>query len=106
METLKDCFEHAKWLMEKGRGDEPCKLFFPKLEAQRRKVNKEGYKRVILQMDEQLYKDFHEMKDRIVTLCHNNPPLAYSVMLQLISAVKDETITSLADAEQPSLGDA
>lgn len=106
METVADVLKHCEWLISKGRGAEPGKLFMPRVEAQKRKVNKEGYKRVILQMDEQLYKDFHEMKDRVITLCHNNPPLAYSVMLQLIAAVGDETITGLADAEQETLNGA
>lgn len=97
METVADCLAHCKWLIEKGRGSEPAKIFLPRIEAQRRKANKEGYRRVILQVDEQLYKDIHGMKDRLVTLCHNNPPLAYGVMLHIIAAVNDETIRGIAD---------
>ena len=100
METVKDAMAHAKWLIEHGRGDEPCKLFLPKIEAQRRKENKEGYRRFVIQVDETLYKQFHEMKDRYITLCFNNPSLAYPVMLQILAAVSDDVIQGMASAEQ------
>jgi len=100
METVKDALVHAKWLIEHGRGEEPCKLFLPKLEAQRRKENKEGYRRFVIQVDEELYKQFHEMKDRYITLCFNNPSLAWPILLQILAAVKDETIVAMAQADQ------
>ena len=110
METVKDCLAHAQWLMEKGRGDEPCKLFLPRLEAQKRKANAEGYRRVVFQVDEQLYRDFHAQKDRYITLCQNNPPLGYATMLKILAAISDEAIKNLAadeSSEDPgSLADA
>lgn len=108
METVKDVLEHCKFLMDKGRADEPAKLFMPRVEAQKRKANREGYKRVVFQVDEQLYRDWHTQKDRFVTLAHNNPPLAYGVMLKILAAISDEAIVNLADdePEQGSLSDA
>jgi len=100
METVRDALAHAQWLIEHGRGEEPCKLFLPKVEAQRRRENKEGYKRFVIQVDEELYKQFHAMKDRFITLCFNNPSLAYPVLLQILAAVDDQTIVSIAEAEQ------
>lgn len=95
METVQDVLEHCKWLVSKGRGAEPGKLFMPKIEAQRRKVNAEGYRRVVFQTDEELYKQWHEQKDRYISLCGNNPPLGYSVMLKILAAVSNEAIEGL-----------
>ena|SRR5579859_6878239 len=110
METVADVLEHCKWLVEHGRAAEPGKLLLPRIEAQRRKVNKEGYRRVIFQTDEQLYRDWHTQKDRFVTLCHGNPPLAYGVMLKILAAISDEAIKNLAADESSedtqTLGDA
>jgi len=100
METVLDVLEHCKWLIAHGRSGEAAKLFMPKVEAQRRKENKEGYRRFVIQVDETLYKQFHEMKDRYITLCFNNPSLAYPVLLQILAAVADETITAMAQADQ------
>jgi|SRR5215472_8183811 len=100
METVDDCIQHLLWMQSKGRGSEPCKNFFPRIEAQRRRENREGYRRFIIQVDEELYKQFHAMKDRFITLCFNNPSLAYPVLLQILAAVDDQTIVSIAEAEQ------
>lgn len=109
METVKDVLEHCKFLIGKGRGDEPGKLYMPRIEAQRRKANKEQHKRIVfVTNDPQLYSDWHAQKDRYVTLCYSNPNLAFPVMLQILAAVADETIVGLANAEQheESLNDA
>ena len=99
MERVRDVFEHCKWLIEKGRGEEPGKLFMPRVEAQKRKANAEGYRRVVFQVDEQLYRDWHEQKDRYITLCQNNPPLGYATMLKILAAISDEAIKNLAADE-------
>jgi len=99
MEKVKDVFEHCKWLIEKGRGEEPGKLYMPRVEAQKRKANAEGYRRVVFQVDEQLYRDFHTQKDRYITLCQNNPPLGYATMLKILAAISDEAIKNLAADE-------
>lgn len=97
METVADCLAHAKWLVEKGRGQEPCKLFLPRIEMQRRKANKEGYKRVVFQVDEQLYRDWAEQKDRYVTACGGNVPIAFAIMLRLLQQLETSSITKLAE---------
>lgn len=109
METVQDVFEHCRWLIDKGRGGEPGKLFMPKVEAQRRKENKEGYRRVVFQVDEQLYRDWHEQKDRYVEACNGNVPIAYAIMLRLLAQLESSSIARLAADEQiqpQTLGDA
>ena len=100
METVADVKAHCEWLIAHGRGTEAAKLFMPKVEAQRRRENREGYKRFVIQVDEQLYRDLHAMKDRLVTLCFNNPSLAYPILVQLVAAVPDEIIVGMAEADQ------
>lgn len=97
METVADVLAHCKWLVEHGRGAEPGKLFMPKVEAQRRKDNKEGYKRVVFQVDEQLYRDWAEQKDRYVTACGGNVPIAFALMLRLLQQLETSSIVKLAE---------
>src|SRR5262245_39806509 len=99
METVADVLEHCKWLVSKGRGGEAGKLFMPKVEAQRRKANKEGYHRFTIEVGG-MYGDFHKMKDRYITLCFNNPPIAYAIILQILAAVSDDVIVGMAQADQ------
>src|SRR5262245_48271999 len=96
MQTVKDVLEHAKFLIDKGRGDEPASLFLPRIVAQRRKANREGYRRFIIQVDEQTYADLHSQRERYLQLCGTNPPIAYAVMLRILAAVSDEAIQNLA----------
>lgn len=96
MQTVKDVAEHVKFLLEKGRGDEPASLFLPRVVAQRRKANREGYRRFIIQVDEQTYSDLHAQRERYLALCNSNPPIAYAVMLRILGAVSDEAIQGLA----------
>ena len=109
METVADVLEHCKFLVSKGRSMEPAKLFMPKVEAQRRKENKEGYRRVVFQVDEQLYRDWHEQKDRYVEAAGGNVPIAYAIMLRLLAQLPTDAIQKLASDEQiepQTLGDA
>ena len=112
METVKYVLAHAQWLIDKGRGDEPAKIFLPRIEAQRKKANREKKTRVQFETDEQTYSDFHEQKNRYVELCFGNPTLAYPIMVQILAAVDGNTIHRMAeadsaviDASNPSLGD-
>lgn len=99
METVADVLEHCKFLVSKGRGAEPGKLFMPRVEAQRRKANKEGYRRVVFQVDEQLYRDWHTQKDRYVEACQGNVPIAYAIMLRLLAQLESSSIAKLAEDE-------
>lgn len=97
METVNDVLQHCQWLVSKGRGAEPGKLFMPKVEAQRRKENKEGYRRVVFQVDEQLYRDWHAQKDRYIEAVGGNPTIAYAIMLRLLAQLSDDSIRRLAE---------
>jgi len=100
MEKVKDVFEHCKWLIEKGRGEEPGKLFMPKVEAQRRKQNKEQSKRVVFVTEPETYSAWHTQKDRYVEICGGNPSIAYQVMLQILGAISTEAIEAMYRDEQ------
>jgi len=95
METVADVLEHCKFLVGKGRGSEPGKLFMPKVEAQRRKTNKEGHTRVVFVTDTETYKEWHTQKDRWIELCGGNPTLAYPIMCRVLAAISDEAIKNL-----------
>lgn len=97
METVNDCLEHIKWLIDKGRGSEPAKIYLPRLEAQRRKVNREQHRRVVFVTDPITYGEWHGQKDRWVELCGGNPTIAYPLMLKVLAAVSDEAIRGLAE---------
>jgi|SRR5882762_10538206 len=109
METVNDVLEHCKFLISKGRGAEPGKLFMPKVEAQRRKANKEQAKRVVFVTDPDTYSAWHTQKDRYVEICGGNPSLAYQIMLNILGAISNEAIEALYRDEQQepeTLGDA
>lgn len=111
MPTVNDALEHAKFLIEHGRGMEPAKLVLPRLEAQRRRENKEGRTRFIREMDNhQTYSDFNEQFDRYIEHSGGNPHIAYGIMLRLLKQLPDSSIRKLAEDEQPietgSLSDA
>jgi hypothetical protein len=97
MPTVKDVLEHAKWLIEKGRADEPAKLILPKIEAQRRRENKEQRTRVQFDCDVQLYSDFHIQLQRYRELC-GNVAVAHGVMVAVLRAVSDEAIRGIAES--------
>ena len=99
METVAEVKAHCEWLIAHGRAGEAAKLFMPKVENQRRRANKEGYHRFTIEVGS-MYGEFHAMKDRLITLCFNNPPLAYAILLDLIKAVPDEIIVGMAQGDQ------
>jgi hypothetical protein len=98
MPTVEECLAHAKWLIEKGRGQEKAVLYLPVVEAQRRKVNKEGRRRVVFVTDEITYSQWHGQRDRWIELCGGNPTLAYPLMCQVLAAISDEAIRGMAEA--------
>jgi|SRR5215472_17633551 len=97
MPTVLECLAHAQWLASKGRGNEPAKLVLPKLEAQRRRANKEQLTRVQWDEDPQGYKDWWEQISRYRDLVGNNT-LASHVMVEILKAVADKTIKDLGAA--------
>ena len=109
MPNVLDAFEHAKFLIEKGRGQEPAKLVLPRLEAQRRKANKEGRTRLVRDLHSaEAYSDWNAEFSRYVEAA-GDPNMAYSIMLRLLQQLPDSSIKKLAEDDQPiaeSLGDA
>lgn len=95
MQTVKDALTHAKWLVEHGRGDEPGKLVLPKLEAQRRRANREGRTRVQFDCDPGTYADFHAQLQRYRELC-GNVAVAHGVMVDVLGKVSDQLIAKIA----------
>lgn len=97
MPNVRDALEHAKFLIEKGRGEEACKLVLPRLEAQRRKANKEKRTRVQFDCDEQTYSDFHAQRSRYIEACGNHVAIAHAIMIRLLAQLPDDSIRRLAE---------
>jgi len=95
MPTVEECLIHAKWLIEKGRGQEKAVLYLPKVESQRRKENKEGHKRVVFVTDEITYRAWHEQRDRWIQICGDNPTIAYPMMCRVLAAISTEAIEAM-----------
>ena len=97
MPTVRDALEHAKFLIEKGRGDEAAKLVLPRLEAQRRKANKEGRTRLIRDLGNSItYSEFNAEFDRYIEASGGNPHIGYAIMLRLLKQLPTESITKLS----------
>jgi len=91
------CLEHCKFLISKGRGAEAAKLVLPRLEAQRRRANKEGRTRLVKDLhNAQAYADWHKEFDRYVSAAVD-PNVAYSIMLRLLQQLPSESIKRLAE---------
>lgn len=99
MPTVLDALEHAKFLISKGRGSEPCVLYLPKIEAQKRRVNKEKRHRVVFECDEQTYSDFHAERSRYIDACGGHVPIAHAVMIRLLRQLPSDSITRLSEDE-------
>jgi hypothetical protein len=109
MPTVLDALEHAKWLVEHGRGQEPCVLVLPRIEAQKRKANNEKKTRIAFDADEQTYSDFHAERQRYIEACGNHPLIAYAIMIRLLRQLPDDSIRKLAEDDEPiheTVGDA
>lgn len=109
MPDVQAAYEHAKWLIDHGRGQEPAKLVLPRIEAQRRRVNKEQRTRVQFDCDPQTYADFHAQLSRYTEACKNHRPIALAIMIRLLAQLESSSIAKLAEDEQPvqeTLGDA
>jgi hypothetical protein len=93
------------WLLNNGKipDDEPCKLVLPRLEAKKRVKNTEGRTRLIVQLDTAAtYSEFSAQFARYKELT-GNPQVAYQIMLDLLRALPDESITRMAHAESTEI---
>jgi hypothetical protein len=98
--NVRDCLVHAQWLIEHGRGEEKAALILPRVEAQRRRENKEGRTRFIREMDShETYSEFNAEFDRYVELSGGNPHIAYGIMLRLLRQLPDSSIRKLAEID-------
>lgn len=86
------------WLQKekKVRGDERCKLVFPRLEAKRRVRNTEGRTKLIVQLDTpETYSEFAAQFARYKERT-GNPQVAYQIMLDLLKALPDASIERMS----------
>jgi hypothetical protein len=89
--------EHCKFLISKGRGSEAAVLYLPRIEAQKRKANREKRKRIIWDVDEASYSRFNAERDRWIGVCVNKT-VAVSLMCDVLAAVPEETMRKLLEA--------
>lgn len=112
MPDVAAALEHCKWLISKGRGAEPAKLVLPRLEAQKRRANKEKRTRVQFDCDPQMYADWHAMTERYIDACRGHVPIARAIQLRLLQQLESSSITKLyeselaEEAEKQTYGDA
>lgn len=92
-EVLKQC----EWLISKGRSGEAAKLVLPRIEAQRRKANKEKRCRVAFDCDPQIYSDFHAQRTRYVEACGGQVAIAHALMVRCLAQLSNELIKTLAE---------
>ncbi len=95
---LEELQNDIKWLIEHGRGQEKGIIYMPKVEAQRRRENKEGHRRVVFVTDPDTYKLWHAERDRWIELCDDNPTIAYPLMCSVLQRISDEAIRGLVEA--------
>ena len=109
MPTLKDVAEQVKFLLDKGRADEPAKLVLPRIERQKRVANKELRTRVQFDCTPEEYSDWHKEFKRYIEASGNHPVIARSIMLRLLAQLPDDSIKRLAeddDGQHESLSEA
>lgn len=110
MPDVTEVLAQCQWLVTHGRGAEKAKLLLPRIEAKRRKQNKEGRTRLVKQLDTpETYSEFNAQFDRYIQAA-GNVQVAYSIMLRCLAQLDDQMIRTLAEGEQAaereSLGDA
>jgi hypothetical protein len=96
MPNVRDCLEHAKFLIEHGRGEEAAKLVLPRIDAQRRKANREKRTRVQFDCTPELYAKFHEQLQRYREIV-GNVTIAQDIMVYILGGVSEETIKHLVE---------
>jgi len=96
MPTVNDVLAQVQFLLSKGRGEEPAVLYMPRVEAQKRKVNKEKRKRIIWDVDEETYKALNTERDRWIEIAINKT-VAVSLMCEVLAAVPEATIRALLE---------
>jgi hypothetical protein len=96
MPNVLECMEHAKYLIDKGLGQEPAKLVLPRREAKRRAVNKEKQTRVVFVTTPENFSAFHSARAHVIEVV-GNPTLADQLIAEVIARVADETWRALME---------
>jgi len=96
---LRELLADIKWLIDKGRADEPAVLYMPKIEAARRRANKEKSHRVVFVCTPETKSEFETQRDRYISLAVNKE-IGFTIMCQILAAVSDDVIQGMASADQ------
>jgi len=82
--TVKDVLEHVKFLIEKGRADEKAVLVLPRIESQKRRLNKEKKNRIVMVVDPEFYAEWHTWDEAYMQVCGENPTIRRQGQLEAI----------------------
>jgi hypothetical protein len=99
MPNVLECLEQAKYLVEKGLGQEAAKLVLPRREAQKRIANKEKRTRFQFDCSPEDYSRLHEQLKRYREVT-GNPTLAHQLMVDILAGVDDERLRRIMEAGQ------
>jgi hypothetical protein len=80
--TVKDVLEHVKFLIEKGRADEKAVLVLPRVESQKRRLNKEKKNRIVMVVDPEFFSEWNTWHEAYMVTCGENPVLARQAIIE------------------------
>ena len=86
MPTVKDVLEHVKFLIEKGRADEKAVLVLPRIESQKRRLNKEKKNRIVMVVDPEFFSEWNTWHEAYMLTCGENPVLARQAIIEAMKA--------------------
>jgi hypothetical protein len=102
--SVSAAIEYLKDLERKGRGNDSVHIVDIKAEAKERAKNDGDKPKTRFQVeldDPDLYRDFNEAKDRVITHCHNKT-IALSLLLRAWQQLDVKTLDKwLAEGETP-----
>jgi hypothetical protein len=84
--TVKDVLEHVKFLIEKGRADEKAVLVLPRVESQKRRLNKEKKNRIVMVVDPEFFSEWNTWHEAYMLTCGENPVLARQAIIEAMKA--------------------
>jgi hypothetical protein len=84
--TVKDVLEHVKFLIEKGRADEKAVLVLPRIESQKRRLNKEKKNRIVMVVDPEFFSEWNVWHEAYMLTCGENPVLARQAIIEAMKA--------------------
>ena len=86
MPTVKDVLEHVKFLIEKGRADEKAVLVLPRVESQKRRLNKEKKNRIVMVVDPEFFSEWNTWHEAYMQVCGENPVIAREGIIAAMAA--------------------